>query len=204
MKISDYTKSKRRGRPRSKESHKAILVATIDILVDSGVHGMSIEGVAEKAGVGKATIYRHWNSKEDLIAEAFGSIADEVVIPDSGNALNDFTAVLNGMVEVTNEATKSSDSFKRLLTGLVDSPALMEVYKEQFILPRREALRKIIEKGIERGEIHQDTNGDILIDIVVGSYFYNVLMNDAQASIQSWLEKIKPIILGGIGPKEES
>jgi len=88
MKISDYT-SRGPGRPRSKKSHEAILSATRDILMDEGVHELSIEGVATKAGVGKATIYRHWKSKEELISEAIGTIADEIEIPDTGNAIND-------------------------------------------------------------------------------------------------------------------
>lgn len=203
MKISDYTNSKRPGRPRSKKSHQAILTATRDILIDLGVHGLSIEGVAEKAGVGKTTIYRHWKSKEDLIAEALGSLADEIDIPDSGNAIKDFTTVLDGMVEVVDGATQSSSAaFKKILAGLMESPTLMEVYKEQFILPRRHALKQIIEKGIERDQIRKDVNIDHLIDIVGGSYFYTILINDEPLTVDAWLERIKPIIMNGITPRE--
>lgn len=202
MKISDYTHRKRPGRPRSKKSHRAILSATREILIESGVHGLTIEGVAAKAKVGKTTIYRHWQSKEDLIAEAFGSIADEIDIPDTGNAINDLTTVLNDMVEVATNVTRSTTAFKRILASLVESPALMNVYKNQFILPRRDALKQIIEKGIKLGQIREDIQIDSLIDIVAGSYFYTVMVNDDQISAREWLRKIKPIIMEGIAPKE--
>ena len=202
MKISDYTSRKRPGRPRSKRSHQAILTATREILVEFGVHGLSIEGVAEKAGVGKTTTYRHWISKEDLIAEAFGSIADEIEIPDTGNAINDLTTVLNGMIGVANDATQSPAAFKKILAGLMESPALLNVYKKQFIVPRRNALKQIIEKGIDRGQIRKDIDIDPLIDIVGGSYFYTVLMNDKPVTVDDWLERIKPIIMDGIAPNE--
>src|SRR5690625_5248100 len=191
MKISDYT-SRGPGRPRSKKSHEAILSATRDILMDEGVHELSIEGVATKAGVGKATIYRHWKSKEELISEAIGTIADEIEIPDTGNAINDFTAVLQGMVDITADTIQANtDAFKKILSGLMNSPTLMEVYKEQFIIPRREALKQIIEKGIKRGEINDNINIDHLIDIIGGSYFYSIIINDEPITTEVWVERIK-------------
>lgn len=173
------------------------------MLLESGVHGLSIEGVAAKAGVGKATIYRHWQSKEALISEAIGTIADEIEVPDTGNAIEDFTAVLDGMVEVANDAANSSASaFRKLLAGLMQTPALMDIYKEQFILPRRNVLKQIIEKGIARGQIKADINIDHLIDIIGGSYFYTVIINDEPISADAWLERIQPIIMHGIAPEE--
>lgn len=203
MKISDYTDSKRPGRPRSRKSHEAILAATREILIESGVHGLSIEGVAAKAGVGKTTIYRHWKSKDDLISEAIGTIANDIEIPDSGNAINDFTTVLNGMVEVADDATQSSTvAFKKILAGLMENPMLMNIYKEQFVFPRRNALKQIIEKGIVRGQIRKDVQIDHLIDIIGGSYFYTILMNDEPISADIWLARIKPIIMEGISPNQ--
>ena len=62
------------GRPRSAQAHRAILDATIELFVESGYEGLSIEGVAARAGVGKTTIYRRWSSKEDLIVDAIGEL----------------------------------------------------------------------------------------------------------------------------------
>jgi|SRR5690625_1359659 len=203
MKISDYTRRRKPGRPRSKKSHQAILRATRELLIELGVHELTIEGVAEKAGVGKATIYRHWKSKEDLIAEALGSIADEIEIPNTGNAIHDFATVLDDMVKVANDVALSSPTvLKRLMAGLLESPLLMEIYKEKFILPRRKVLNHIIERGIEKGQIRPDINIEYLIDIIGGSYLYNLLINDEQVNVHEWLKEIKPIIKTGITPNQ--
>lgn len=200
MKISDYT-NKSPGRPRSKRAHQAILTATRDILMSNGVHGLTIEGVAKKASVGKTTIYRHWKSKEALISEAIGAIADDIDIPDTGNALNDFTSVIKDLVFVTDDATNTSTiTMSKLFAGLIDSPELMEVYKEQFILPRRQALKQIIEKGKERGEIRHDVNPDHLIDIIGGTFLYNTFINNEPLSVDSSFKKMMPIIMKGITP----
>ena len=60
------------GRPRSEEAHRAILNATLELLVEVGYSALTVEGVAQRAGVGKATIYRRWNSKLLLVIEAYG------------------------------------------------------------------------------------------------------------------------------------
>lgn len=106
------------------------------------------------------------------------------------------------MVDVANDATNSSSrTLKKILSGIIENPALMNIYKEQFIIPRRKVLGQIIEKGIKRGEIDRDITIDHLIDNVGGSYFYTVLINDEQISADVWLERIKPIIMNGIAPK---
>lgn len=202
MKISDYTKRRKPGRPRSEKSHQAILQATRDMLIELGVHELTIEGVAERAGVGKATIYRHWKSKEDLMAEALGSIADEIEIPNTGDAIHDFATVLDDMLKVANDAAQSSPTvLKRLMAGLLESPVLMNIYKEKFIRPRREVLNHIIKRGIEAGQIRPDVNIEHLIDIISGSYMYNLFINDESIHVHEWLEKIKPIMRNGITPE---
>lgn len=203
MKLSDYTSSKKPGRPRSKKSHEAILIATREILFDSGVHALSIEGVAAKARVGKTTIYRHWSSKEELMSEAIGAISDEIEIPDTGNVLSDLTMVLKGMADVADQASGSSvQAMRKVLAGLMGSPALMDVYKAQFVNPRRNVLTQIIKKGVTRGEIRQDIDIDNLINIVGGSYFYTILMNETPPSTEEWLKHITPIMLEGIAPRD--
>lgn len=200
MRISDYT-NKKPGRPRSAKSHAKILQATRDLLVEAGVHGVSMEGVAARAGVGKATIYRYWETKEALMSEAIGTIADEIEIPDTGDVLKDLSIVLKGMASVVDKATTTttSNAVKKVLAGFIDSPALMEVYQEQFVKPRYQVLSEILKKGIARGELRPDINVTHVIQIIGGSYFYSLLMMDGSLSIDDWLAKIKPIIMHGIG-----
>jgi AcrR family transcriptional regulator len=80
------------GRPRSVESHQAMLQATLELLAEVGFDGMSIDAIAARAGVGKTTIYRRYVSKEELVADAIESVREEVVIPDTGNLQDDIDA----------------------------------------------------------------------------------------------------------------
>ncbi|HLR04017.1 MAG TPA: TetR/AcrR family transcriptional regulator [Virgibacillus sp.] len=201
MKISDYT-SKGPGRPRSARSHAKILQATRDLLIEMGIHSISIEGVAKKAGVGKATIYRHWSTKEALISEAIGAVADEIDIPDTGDVWKDFSIVLNGLItSFTDNAPFSA--IKKVTAGLMEYPALMDVYREQFINPRYQVLHDILEKGIQRGELREDIDVTGVIQVVGGSYFYTFFLMDTPLSIDDWLAKIKPIIMQGVAPRTE-
>jgi len=85
---------KRPGRPRSVESHQAILQATLDLLGEVGFDCMSIDAIAARAGVGKTTIYRRYSSKEELVASAIESLREEIVIPDTDSLWGDLDAKL--------------------------------------------------------------------------------------------------------------
>src|SRR6266581_6307765 len=81
------------GRPRSERAHEAILEATLDLLLEEGFTRMSIEAVAERAGVGKTTIYRRWPSKSDLVIDAIGGLQAEIPVISTGNLRNDLMAM---------------------------------------------------------------------------------------------------------------
>ena len=86
------------GRPRSAEVHSAILTATLGLLAEEGFDGMSIEEVANRAGVGKTAIYRRWSSKEALVIDALKALDPEVLVVDTGNVREDAVAFLSEAV----------------------------------------------------------------------------------------------------------
>ena len=86
------------GRPRSAEVHSAILTATVELFAEEGFDGMSLEAVANRAGVGKTAIYRRWSSKEALVLDALKVLSVEVPIVDTGNFREDATALLHDTV----------------------------------------------------------------------------------------------------------
>ena len=95
------------GRPRSEEAHQAILDATLELLVEVGFSALTVEGVASRAGVGKATIYRRWPSKLPLVVEAFGQLPgfEEV---DTGNVEEDLKQMLRHYIQAFNSTPLSS------------------------------------------------------------------------------------------------
>ena len=86
------------GRPRSEEAHAAILDATLELLVEVGYPALTVEGIATRAGVGKATIYRRWSSKLPLVIEAFGQLP-ALEEADTGDLVADLESMLNQLEE---------------------------------------------------------------------------------------------------------
>lgn len=153
------------GRPRSEEAHKAILDATLDLLVEVGFSALTVEGVANRAGVGKATIYRRWTSKLPLVVEAFGGLPgfEEV---DTGDLAEDLKRMLRTYLEVYN-STPLSAVLPSLAGERFHNPELSELF-EPVSKSRRQPLIHALERARDRGEIPPDIDLDLAADLVVG------------------------------------
>src|SRR5450756_2554603 len=90
--------ARRPGRPRSERAEQAILDATIEAVGDCGIDGVRCEDVAARAGVGKATLYRRWPGKEDLLIAAFAALKSPLPEPRGDSVREDLIAMLEVMV----------------------------------------------------------------------------------------------------------
>ncbi|MBO0894723.1 MAG: TetR/AcrR family transcriptional regulator [Acidimicrobiales bacterium] len=165
----------RRGRPRSKQSEQAILLAAADLLVERGLGAMSIEEVAARAGVGKATIYRRWSTRGTLALDAF--VADYLKrqpLPDTGSLRGDLTAALRAWVRLVTRTPVG-----RTLTGLLAEaqrdPGLATAWTKQVIGPVRAEHRIMVRRAIARGEIPAETDADVVMDLLYGSAYHRLL-----------------------------
>jgi AcrR family transcriptional regulator len=153
------------GRPRSDEAHRAILDATLGLLADVGFSALTVEGVAQRAGVGKATIYRRWPSKLPLVVEAF-SLLPALEEVDTGDLVTDLKRMLRGYLELFNStplgAVLPSLAGERRhdheLSELLD-PVLRE---------RRRPLVAALERAVARGELPPTLDVDLAADLIVG------------------------------------
>lgn len=155
------------GRPRSEDADRAIVTATLDLLVESGVAGLSIEQVAAAAGVGKATVYRRWRSKEDLVVHALASI-EEPIPRVSGTSVRDDLVTLVDHIRRRHDDTQAG----RLLACISQEgerhPELRRRYFETVIEPRREAVRAVIARGVATGELRDDLELDLAMLLLSG------------------------------------
>lgn len=153
------------GRPRSEEAHKAILDATLELLVEVGFSAMTVEGVASRAGVGKATIYRRWPSKLPLVVEAFGQLPgfEEV---DTGDLGEDLKKMLRGYLQAFN-ASPLSAVLPSLAGERAHNPELSELF-EPVSKGRRQPLVRAFERAVDRGELAADLDLELAADLVVG------------------------------------
>jgi AcrR family transcriptional regulator len=171
--VSDTADVRRPGRPRSPEAHAAILSAALELAVEGGLRGLSMEAIAARAGVGKATIYRRWKSKEALFAEALGSIALNPEVPDTGSARGDFEVVSGAAVG--RMAPQAFRVLPRLMADAADDPELLEALHAAMLRPRRAAIATILRRGIERGELRADIDIEVVSDMLIGPMIARVL-----------------------------
>jgi AcrR family transcriptional regulator len=184
-----------RGRPRSAEADAAILGAAIDELAEHGFDELTIERVAHRAGVGKATIYRRWASKTELVVDAVGSLKAPLAEPSTGSTRDDLIELLGAGV-----GSDDDPRLVRVLVGLcmeLQRNAEMGArYRERFVEPRRRAAYEILQRAVDRGELRADTDFDLLLDAVVGPLFYRQLVA-ARAMSHDDFERLVDLVLHG-------
>ncbi|MET0928704.1 MAG: TetR/AcrR family transcriptional regulator [Aeromicrobium sp.] len=162
--IDAITDEPRRGRPRDPSLDEAIIEATIDVLVRDGYDLLSMEGVATAAGVGKATVYRRWGSKAELVIDAMATLKPAIDSIDTGS--------LDGDIELMVIASCSPVS-QRLLQVMVSicsalprEPDLLEAFRTRFTEPRIARITAMLERARGRGELGPEIDVAIAASLV--------------------------------------
>jgi AcrR family transcriptional regulator len=172
------TAARRPGRPRDARADDAILDAAIKVLADQGPSRFTVDAVAARAGVGKATIYRRWPSRAALLLDtAHHRIGLQPEDPDSGSVADDMVAVLVDLGRKLRETHAG-----RVLPVVMSEAAVnpeMRTILAAFVADRRRLPTAIIERGVARGELPRDTDVDLLLDVLGGTVFFRVLLSDA-------------------------
>ena len=164
-----------KGRPRSATAEAAILTATLELIEQKPLGEVTAEAIAQRAGVSKATIYKWWPNKNRVALDAFLSRSrTEIPSSDSGSALRDFTEQL---VAASRFYTSSGGRMLRqFIAEGQNDPELLALYREQFLRPRRQAVRELWERGVARGEIRPDLDADLGVDLIFSPMFYRLLV----------------------------
>ncbi|MEV6028774.1 TetR/AcrR family transcriptional regulator [Streptomyces sp. NPDC052036] len=160
------------GGPRS---HSKILDAARCVLSEQGYPALTIEAVAAAAGVGKSTIYRWWPRKEALVADALAEVFRVDEIPDLG----DTHAELRYAVDMTIDNYANEDmaaSLPALAAGLLPHPELMSQFREAFLFRKRENIAVALRRAIQRGDLPDDLDTDLVQDVWAGTILYRRLM----------------------------
>jgi AcrR family transcriptional regulator len=153
----------------------------MELLLDHGLHAMSMDEVARRAGVSKATIYRWWPSKERLALDALAAewaSSTSTVGSDTGSLRADLLARFRPWVRQLNRKP-----YARVVAGLVAAtqldPEFAELYRENFVRPRRDATRELLVRSRDRGEIIATTNLDLTLDLLYGPIYHRLLHGHA-------------------------
>ena len=159
---------RRPGRPRSEQADHAILAAALDLFAESGPDALCIEQVAAKAGVGKATIYRRWPGKEDMLVDALGSLGTHLPVPQGRSVRADLVALLNAICKEAADPRRSR-LFALLQGEGVRYPRLMAKYVETVVRPQRDVVRSILRRGVATGELRENTDIDAATFLLNGA-----------------------------------
>jgi AcrR family transcriptional regulator len=189
-----------RGRPRSQEADRAILSATLDLLGSRGLAAMSIEEVAARAGVGKATIYRRWSSKGLLALDAFvTSFQEQQPLPDTGTLRGDLIAALTAWVRAVTQTSMGT-----MLTGLVaeaqHDEELRAGWRDRVLEPLRSQHRIMLDRAIARGEIPTTVDQEVALDLFFGSAQLRLLLGHLPLT-DDFIREVVDVILDGIRPR---
>lgn len=167
---------RRPGRPRSAQADQAIVAATLQLLMEDGYRGLRMEAVVARSGVGKATLYRRFGSKAELVASVVRHLNQDLRAPDTGSVRGDYVAISEAVLAAM-RTTGAAVFLPRLLAESASDPELHAIFYENLVGPRRAALREVIERGLARGELREDLDVDLVIDILTGPHIYRALIS---------------------------
>jgi AcrR family transcriptional regulator len=153
------------GRPRSEEAHQAILDATLALLSEVGFSALTVEGVATRAGVGKATIYRRWPSKVPLVMEAVAHLPGLEDV-DTGDLAGDLKTMLRGYLQLFH-STPLASVLPSLAAERSHNTTLGELF-DPVMRGRRQPLVRVLERAVARGELPPDLDLELAADLIVG------------------------------------
>lgn len=153
------------GRPRSEEAHQAILDATLALLSEVGFSALTVEGVATRAGVGKATIYRRWPSKVPLVMEAVAHLPG-LEDADTGELAGDLKTMLRSYLQLFHE-TPLASVLPSLAAERSHNTALGESF-DPVMRGRRQPLVRVLERAVARGELPAELDLELAADLIVG------------------------------------
>lgn len=140
-----------------------------------GYDAVTMDGIAARAGVGKATVYRRWKRRETLVADAITRIVEQMTMPDTGSIEGDLLVMLRG-----NAMLYADPASRALLSGLVAAMArsapIAEAVRSGFVATRHDALRRVVERAVARGELRKGADVDVALALLNGAPFYRFLI----------------------------
>jgi AcrR family transcriptional regulator len=166
------------ARPPSAEAHEAVLTTALKLMADRGIEGTSVDEIAQVSGVSKATIYKHWTSKDLLCIEAISRLKCDLPVFDSGNPRDDVTGLLQHMAH-TQKPAAFSRIWPRVIGYAAGNPAFAKAFRERIGEGHRAQLTGLLRSAIERGELRAGLDIDMALDVLLGPILYRRFMQTA-------------------------
>jgi AcrR family transcriptional regulator len=162
-----------------RDTTEAILAATRELLVERGVGGLTVEGVAARAGVAKTTIYRRYRSKHELALAVLVDMVQQVVaVPELGSTRAELVAFVDGAVKVLG-STLMGRVMQGLVSDLASDDVLATAFREQVVRARLAEVRRLVDRGVERGDLRPEPDYELAHELLFGPIYYRLLLSGA-------------------------
>jgi AcrR family transcriptional regulator len=189
-----------RGRPRDPRTDQAILRAALDLFLEHGPDGASIEQIAKRAGVARLTVYRRWATKEDLLLAA----VDQAREIDEFTLFEDFQPTGDGLAALLETAVehlvrlaadpRSKQLVLRLIGTSSSHPDLLRAFWDTYLWPRRARANARVLELVEHGVLPADTDPDALMDAVLGALLYRILLYPDPPTADELRERARAVL----------
>ncbi|MDH3295393.1 MAG: TetR/AcrR family transcriptional regulator [Acidimicrobiia bacterium] len=193
------------ARPRSELARQKALQAAVELVVEAGVDGFSVEEVTRRSGVAKTTIYRHWGASQDLLFEALNSMVEPEPEPDTGSLVTDLEAFVDYLLAMQ---TEIQSTHRQVVAGLF-AASTMDRRSEQLLRRmfeyRSQPVRVALGRARERGELSAGVDITLAADLLMGPILFRVLLR-GDTFADDEIRALMNFVLTGLGvdPKRRS
>jgi AcrR family transcriptional regulator len=191
------------GRPRAARATRDILKTALELGMKSGFDTLTVEGIAARAGVGKATIYRRWPNAWAIIAEAVLADVDQVApVQQRATARESLEASMR--LVARSFRGRHGTIFRALIGRAQFDPALLDALIQRWLLSRRQISREIVRRGIATGELRAGLDPDIVLDALYGPLYHHLLLpydQDKARLSEGYVAKLIDTVFGGLTSK---
>src|SRR5258708_40328607 len=187
--------ARRPGRPRSEKARKAVLRSTLALLKRVGFHELRMESVADRAGVGKATVYRWWPNKAELVIAAFVlAVEPELRFPSAGPVLESIHRQMRRWAVIFRSPL--GQVIATVIGAGQSEPEILEAFRSHWVEPRRIEARRLLRQAMKKGEIRADLDPDTVLDLLYGPLYLRLLLKHAPLDedfVNTVFEVVSPV-----------
>jgi AcrR family transcriptional regulator len=179
---SEAASRRPRGRPRSEKARRAILAAAGDLMLSGGLPAATMDAIAARAGVSKATVYKWWPSRGAVALDGFlDRVVGTLAIPAGLSAAEALTWQLDALIQIFRDTT--AGPLMRALVAVAQSdPDIAGALRDQWLAPRRAVALDTLRSGVQRGEIRDGLDLEAIMDELFGPVYHRLFFGHAPLS----------------------
>jgi AcrR family transcriptional regulator len=155
------------ARTLSAAAHDKALEAAIELIADRGIDATRVDAIAQASGVSKATLYKHWKNRDELLLDAIGRVSEQYPVFDSGDTRADLIAFLSYLVQ-RKRSERTARMWPRIIAHGSLNSEFARLLRQRFTGPARERFIELLKRGIVRGDLPRDLDLDFARDMLIG------------------------------------